>query len=180
MDREEFQALFDSLDHIGQNADELWEVVQRLQAANISKMIEVGVSRGGSMRVWDAVVGKGGTIVGIDNEDRLQVSGESIFWDFNTANAQIHYVVGDSRVPSTIDRVREVFSPGEVDFLWVDADHNYEPCRDDHNNYLEFVRPGGIIGIHDAGIEGVNRFIQELGDCEIIDFGLGTALRVKP
>jgi hypothetical protein len=57
MNREEFDQLFNGLTHIGQNADEMWEVVEELQGRNIQSMIEIGVPRGGSMRIWDAAIG---------------------------------------------------------------------------------------------------------------------------
>jgi hypothetical protein len=75
MTREEFDSLFDSLEHIGQNREELWEVIMELNCREVRSMIEIGVSRGGSMKIWDTVIGAG-HIIGVDNEDRITSSNE--------------------------------------------------------------------------------------------------------
>jgi len=177
MTRDEFLSLFSSLEHIGQNADELWEVVSRLQGIRASKMIEIGVSRGGSMKIWDNTLVPGGTIVGIDNENRITSTKQPIFWDFSTGKTTIHYIVGASDIPDVIAGVMEIIGTGEADFLWIDGEHSYEGCKADFNNYRQFVRPGGLIGIHDySSIKEVKKFVDELPEKEIIDYGLGTAL----
>ncbi len=173
MNQNEFLHLFSSLEHIGQNADELWQVVQELQRRDAHSMIEVGVSRGGSMRIWSAAL-QGGNIIGIDNEDRITSSNQPIFWDFTD---NITYIVGDSHSPEVIRQVADVLQDTKVDFLWVDGDHSYEGCKADFNNYQHFVRLGGLIGIHDySSIKEVKKFVDELPEKEIIDYGLGTAL----
>jgi hypothetical protein len=39
--------------------------------------------------------------------------------------------------------------PHEVDFVWIDGDHTISQVEKDIENYLKFVRPGGILGGHD-------------------------------
>lgn len=51
----------------------------------------------------------------------------------------------------------------QVDLLFVDGDHSYEGCHADINAWLEKVRPGGLIYMHDVGwAEGVQRVIREM------------------
>jgi len=38
---------------------------------------------------------------------------------------------------------------GKVDFVWIDADHEYRQVKRDIDNYLPIVKDGGIIGGHD-------------------------------
>jgi len=173
MNREDFDREFDSLTHIGQNADELWEVVCHLQGRCVRSMIEIGVSRGGSMWIWNKVL-DGGPIIGIDNEDRITSSQEPIFWEFSD---NITYLVGDSHSEDMLARVSKIIGPfGQVDFLWIDGDHSYEGCKADFENYSRFVREDGLIGIHDYNMSDVKRFVDTLPTKKIIDYGLGTAL----
>lgn len=173
MNRDHFLKEFNSLEHIGQHPEELWEVVQHLQGRNVRSMIEIGVSRGGSMWIWNMVLG-GGPIIGIDNEDRITSSKEPIFWEFPS---NITYLVGDSHSQEMIERVGNVIGAfGQVDFLWIDGDHSTEGCKADYENYTRFVKDGGLVGIHDYNMPDVKAFVGTLPTKKIINYGLGTAL----
>ncbi|MFH1046613.1 MAG: class I SAM-dependent methyltransferase [Candidatus Omnitrophota bacterium] len=37
----------------------------------------------------------------------------------------------------------------QIDFLWIDADHSYEGCRQDIEDWLPFVKKGGLVLFHD-------------------------------
>ena len=53
----------------------------------------------------------------------------------------------------------------QIDFLFIDGDHGYEGVVKDINNFVPFVKEGGIIAFHDyksAGKEGVKKAIDEL------------------
>lgn len=174
--REEFDIEFNSLTHIGQNADELWEVVQELQSRGVRSMIEIGVSRGGSMWIWNLATQQGQTI-GVDNEDRITSSQEPIFWEF-TPN--ITYIVGDSHSSEIIQQVASVLNGAQVDFLWIDGDHSYKGCKADFENYSSFVKPGGLIGIHDYNLfSSIRQFVDTLPNTRLIDYEMGTVLVTK-
>ncbi len=52
-----------------------------------------------------------------------------------------------------------------IDFLYIDGDHSYEAVVRDINNFVRFVRAGGLFAFHDyksAGKEGVRRAVDEL------------------
>ncbi|MEO7412959.1 MAG: class I SAM-dependent methyltransferase [Opitutaceae bacterium] len=50
-----------------------------------------------------------------------------------------------------------------IDFLFIDADHSYDACKDDIAAWAQFVKPGGVIAFHDFGsrADGVTRAIFE-------------------
>jgi ADP-heptose:LPS heptosyltransferase len=53
-----------------------------------------------------------------------------------------------------------------LDYVFIDADHSYEGCRDDIAAWLPKVRPGGLLGGHDYGRsayprEGVKPAVDE-------------------
>ena len=51
--------------------------------------------------------------------------------------------------------------PDNLDFVYIDADHNYEPVLHDIKTYYPKVRPGGVIGGHDFEKKGVFRAVSE-------------------
>lgn len=55
---------------------------------------------------------------------------------------------GDTHDPEIIKQVKDFFSSG-IDWLFIDATHDYDDCRADFENYGSLVVPGGVIGIHD-------------------------------
>lgn len=49
-----------------------------------------------------------------------------------------------------------------IDILFIDGDHSYEGCASDLKAWLPFVRPGGWVALHDAGLSDVTRAIETL------------------
>ena len=39
------------------------------------------------------------------------------------------------------------------DVVLVDGDHQFEGCREDLHTAIEVVKPGGVVAIHDYGVE---------------------------
>ncbi|MBI5817469.1 MAG: class I SAM-dependent methyltransferase [Verrucomicrobia bacterium] len=68
------------------------------------------------------------------------------------------------RAPSA-DAARQV-PDGRLDFVFIDADHSYEGCRDDIKAWLPKLKPGGLLSGHDFGrsaypLEGVKPAVCE-------------------
>ena len=53
----------------------------------------------------------------------------------------------------------------QIDVLFIDADHSYEGCLDDWNNFSPFVKKGGWVVFHDCDetSPGVVRVFDEIG-----------------
>ncbi|MCK9223787.1 MAG: class I SAM-dependent methyltransferase [Candidatus Muirbacterium halophilum] len=51
----------------------------------------------------------------------------------------------------------------ELKFLWIDGDHTYDGTWKDFNGFAKWVKPGGIVAIHDVlnGFEGSLRVFME-------------------
>ncbi|MCW5912360.1 MAG: class I SAM-dependent methyltransferase [Cyclobacteriaceae bacterium] len=64
-----------------------------------------------------------------------------------------------------------------IDILFIDGSHEYEDVKDDFNAFYPFVKPGGIIALHDIrGMwDGVVRFWNEVKQqnllCDIGEVG---------
>ena len=54
------------------------------------------------------------------------------------------------------------FGDKTLDFVYIDADHQYEPTLLDLKSWLPKIKPGGIIGGHDWDFESVQQAVQEI------------------
>lgn len=54
-----------------------------------------------------------------------------------------------------------LFDDGYFDFVFVDAEHTYDPMREYISDWLPKVRGGGIFGGHDYDKEGVRKAVGE-------------------
>jgi len=61
----------------------------------------------------------------------------------------VHQIIGNSHHSDTKKQLSTLLNGAQVDFLYIDAEHSYDGCLADFNDYKEFVRPGGYVGFHD-------------------------------
>ena len=55
-------------------------------------------------------------------------------------------------------------------FIFIDADHYYETCKQDFDLWSPLLEPEGVIAFHDVDFNTVNKFLEdELGDWELVD-----------
>ena len=74
-----------------------------------------------------------------------------------------YYLEGDS----TSQHIYEGIVDNQFDFILIDANHTYEHCRQDLTNYYPKLKEGGIIAIHDYGIQG--NYLGEWGVAKAVD-----------
>ncbi len=58
--------------------------------------------------------------------------------------------------------VSKQFTDNSVDFVYIDASHDYKSVKEDIEAWLPKVKVGGIVGGDDYQWEGVNKAVQEL------------------
>ena len=88
---------------------------------------------------------------------------------FNEATARLEAFGSRSRVlRMTSQEAAPLFRAGQLDFVYIDAQHHYEAARDDIETWYPKVRKGGILAGHDylegereAGYFGVKRAVDE-------------------
>lgn len=121
------------------------------------KVLEIGTRDGCSTLALLAALEKtNGKLVSIDINDcpiarkRIEACGLSSHW---------HFIKGHSD-----DVVSAASSFGPFDILFIDANHSYEQCRKDFNNYSKMLAPAGFVALHDPILfsGGVGRVVSEL------------------
>lgn len=55
----------------------------------------------------------------------------------------------------------ELFEDGSLDFVFIDADHQYESVKKDIMNWYFKIKPGGYICGHDIGQNRVRKAVEE-------------------
>lgn len=90
------------------------------------------------------------------------------------------------RRPEIASRVVQLFADSrqfdptpyaaQVDFIWVDACHEYEFMRNDTEKAFQMLRPGGTIAWHDLSIRcpGVARHLREVATRHEVRRVIGT------
>jgi len=51
---------------------------------------------------------------------------------------------------------------GQLDFVFVDANHTYPYVKADLENYLPLIKPGGVLSGHDIYFESVRKAVDEV------------------
>lgn len=59
-------------------------------------------------------------------------------------------------------RAAHPFEDGSIDFIWIDAGHDYDSVRADIEAWWPKLKAGGTMGGDDLPMEGVNRAVTEL------------------
>ena len=104
---------------------------------------------------WQDII----TTIGIDNACWPVKRSEEqyrnfICWNFGIINHDYHknninLIVGDSHSQDTIDKVESILGDRKIDFIFIDADHNYNAVKDDYNMYLKYMNSNSIMAFHD-------------------------------
>lgn len=127
---------------------ELLEIYRALAPRNV---LEIGVRRGGTLYQWIKNTRKGACIAAVELPGGpWGIPGEPPVVDWHEAakavGVHLSVILGDSHSPQIVERVRE---GGPVDFLFIDGDHSYLGVAFDFMVYGQFVRPGGLVVLHD-------------------------------
>ncbi len=156
--------------HVTQNFDELSWIAGKVEELNPTAILEVGIERGGTLKVWEQILeqngrGKENILIGVD-------IGLNMGWDWEKSSIDIRLIRGNSHDFETLDKVKKILHRDELDrdnkdnkdrqldFVYIDGEHTNDAARMDFNFFGSMIREGGIIGFHDY--HDVKGFLSEL------------------
>ena len=142
-----------------QDVPEFAEALRQASAIGPKIVLEIGSANGGSLYGWSKIAPE---VIAISEAEPAAPYGGEL--DAHGAN------VGrfDSHSPEARDWLTKQLKGRQVDVLFIDGDHSYNGVRADYEDYSAFVRPGGLIMIHDIAHDGmeltepVSRFWAQL------------------
>jgi cephalosporin hydroxylase len=131
-----------------------WELAQMVEVFCEHKpmsVLELGPYHGGTL--WHFIKNSlpGARIGAVDFFDELLGPRYATPEDWVTwlpDGVEFRFFEGDTHNPEILEQVTSYFSGG-LEWLFIDANHDYKHCRADFEDYGKLVMVGGVIGIHD-------------------------------
>lgn len=75
----------------------------------------------------------------------------------NTKQHYEHFMI----IPQPSELAVDIFDNNSLDFVYIDASHDYESVKQDLNLWHPKIKTGGTIGGHDYGWESVKQAVDE-------------------
>lgn len=99
-----------------------------------------------------------------EHQDMDCIKNDSLFEEFITNTKQLESVITPIRMPSL--EAASQFEDNSIDFVFLDASHEYEDIKADIDAWYPKVKPGGLFAGHDypawAGVvKAVDEFANE-------------------
>src|SRR5262249_36321608 len=117
-------------------------------------LLEIGTAKGGTLFLLSKAAAPSAKIISCDLPGGLYGGGypqwkSAIFHRIIPPPQSLHLIRGDSHQAATRDQVLAALGGEKVDFMLIDGDHSYAGVKQDFLTYRNFVRPGGVIALHD-------------------------------
>jgi cephalosporin hydroxylase len=126
-----------------QQAWEFSKVLELFERLKPERILEIGIYKGGTLFQWLKRAPRGARVVAVDPG---WVDPVWHHWA-TRLEKELHIVSASSTSASTRQLVGQLLP--EIDFLFLDGDHHYEAVKADWQSYSPWVRPGGIVVLHD-------------------------------
>jgi predicted O-methyltransferase YrrM len=138
----------------GQVRSEFIQILTTVKQLKPKTIVEIGTANGGTLSAWCAMADPSATIISIDLPGGIHGGGYAywrtlIYRQFTRPRQKLHLIRADSHHADTLAQLRKILPKEGVDFLFIDGDHTYEGVKADFEMYSAFVRPGGLIALHD-------------------------------
>lgn len=106
---------------------------------------EIGLKNGGNTFLFMHALPTVRTMVSMD----LLVHNEGRLRSLARAGQNFMCIEGDTHKKQVREKVKRALKGKQFDLLFIDGDHSYEGVRQDHEEYKDLVREGGLIAFHD-------------------------------
>tara|TARA_A100001011_G_C14242917_1_gene814110 strand:+ start:741 stop:1403 length:663 start_codon:yes stop_codon:yes gene_type:complete len=157
--------------HMLQNPYELSDFIFALKkyekdsAQKLNSFLEIGFSAG----INNTIMNKFFNFNHISVVDNLSDERNGLTFKANMMHKNLTMICGDSTSDRSIEQAKKL---GPYDFIFIDANHDYEYAKKDFFNYKPFLTKGGVIGFHDVdnpdhpGVLDFWNELKETGDYE--------------
>lgn len=135
-----------------QKVPELAGLIDLVCSGSPKRIMEIGFGRGGTAWCWSKISSVEQLILlnlpegpwggGKDDEIVQRIA--------ENTTARIDYIAGNSQNAEALEAVEARLKGELLDFLMIDGAHDKHGVASDYDLYKQFVRPGGIIAMHDC------------------------------
>ena len=137
-----------------QKEREILALLARLAPLKPRRLLEIGTAAGGTLLLLSRVASPEALLVSIDMPEGGFGGGYNLlrtglYRAFARGGQRIVLIRGDSHRQATRRRLAAALAGERLDFLLIDGDHSAAGVRQDFDDYAPFVRPGGLIALHD-------------------------------
>jgi hypothetical protein len=150
-------------------SEEMTNCLKFLSDKQLNGFIEVGCASGASFHCWASVVnglklsvdlnhgfGMSEGLGGANTKDDVLPAAEQNYTQVRDRNnkwrryfSDVYTIEGNSMAPETIEKVKSTLNGKKVDWIFIDAWHEYFAAMEDLNNFKQFLSADGYIGFHD-------------------------------
>lgn len=114
--------------------------------------IEVGIFDRGNLSYMSQLLADDAVIVGVDIE--AESERDAKIREVIKATQSVEIVIGDSRDPRTVGKVRDALGGRKAEGVFIDGGHDAYTVIHDYYNYSQFVSESGHVLFHDSLWEG--------------------------
>lgn len=164
-------------------AEEMTNCLNFLSDKQLNGFIEVGCANGASFHCWASVVsglklsvdlnhgfGMSEGLPGANTKDDVFAATEQKYTQVRDRNNKwrtyfndVYTVEGNSMAPETIEKVKSTLNGKKVDWIFIDAWHEYFAAMEDLNNFKQFLSEDGYMAFHDIHQnESMDKFWSEV------------------
>jgi predicted O-methyltransferase YrrM len=130
-----------------QKPTEILGLLKMIEPMQPRRLCEIGTAAGGTLLLLGLVAGADASLLSIDvayTKARMEA-----YQAFARAGQRICCLAGDSHAADTLLHVERWLGREQLDVLFIDGDHSLDGVRNDFQAYSRYVRPGGVIAVHD-------------------------------
>jgi len=137
-----------------QQKDEIIKLMTAVKNLAPKIVLEIGTATGGTLFFWTQMAPPDALIISLDlpfgHFGAGYISSKiKLYQSLARGEQKIELLRVDSHRATTKEKLAALLAGRKIDFLFIDGDHSYLGAKQDFDDYKEFVRPGGLIALHD-------------------------------
>jgi len=135
--------------------EEAWILYSKIKSLKPKVILELGVGRAGSFKIWEMLLPKDGLLIGIEKWYGYKKEWK---WSPENSKKEVHFILGKTEDSEIIEKVSKFLGNRRIDFMFIDASHKYEDVKRDFNLYKKFMRKKGVVAFHDIRAPDIPKY----------------------